>query len=345
MKHLSASKSRKFFPLLVRAIVPLLMMTFLNGCLKEEEEVVKRYIYINSNSLFQQEGFSSAGAIPPYSAYSLMYVENVKNPNLIVSLTLKTDDGFAYPINIKDIYNVNYSQGAGNPEPIEIPNREFTKISITTSDVIKRIRYSNGNKTIVEKGSISQEFDVFGLYKVNTMQNNEPFTSPSGKSYGANGHVARVDLLSYTETSLNTFLQNNAWVAENTFDYEVSADVNQLNQSKSSGSGNVSSGNGSCLTSGSGTWVRAICGGAKKATLTFNGTRGTLTDFDCSGSANCSAGRVIVFDYQLLSNSQMNITYKSLTICGQSATPPVGGTQAYSCSGSTLVFGNTYTKQ
>ena len=344
MKQLSASKSRKFFPLLTGAIMPLFIVTVLTGCLKEEEEVVKRYIYINSNSLFKQAGFTNAGAVPPSSAYSEIYVEDVKNSNLIVSLSLKTDDGYVYPINIKDIYNINYTKGAGNPEPIEIPNREFTKISITTSDVIKTVRwFSNGSNFVVEKKSISQEFDVFGLYKVNTMQNNESFTSPAGKSYGPNGHVARIDLLSYEEIGLNTFLQNNSWVAENTFAYEVDADVTQLNQPKSSGSGNGSPGNGNCLTSG--TWVRAICSGAKQATLTFNGTRGTLTDFDCSGSANCSAGRVIVFDYQLLNNSQMNITYKSLTICGQSATPPVGGTQAYSCSGSTLVFGNTYTKK
>jgi hypothetical protein len=117
----------------------------------------------------------------------------------------------------------------------------------------------------------------------------------------------------------------NGYFASTTLDYHG-------NPSPSGGGGG-----GSCIE---GTWVRTVCGGAYSATLTFSaGGSGSLSDYDCTGQ--CS--RYVPFTW-VDKGSYCTVTYGSGTLCGQ-AFNPTGGNQNYTCSGNTLVFGNTYTRQ
>lgn len=88
-----------------------------------------------------------------------------------------------------------------------------------------------------------------------------------------------------------------------------------------------------------GSWTRSICGGTAVQTLTFGGNgTGSFADKDCTSQCN----RFAPFTYSVTNGVAM-ITYGSGTICNQPFNPS-GGSQSFSCSGNTLVMGNTYTR-
>jgi hypothetical protein len=299
-----------------------LLILILNSC-EEKEEVVKTYIYINSSSLFSEP--------PPLHMFSTdhggIYVDDPTKPGLLTSLSFETDGGETYTVKLSDVYNLYSTSGAGSTEPIEIPNREFVKMSISVSKAITSVRYSQGGSgdyTILAQAPFSGEFDIRqgGLWQVNTMENYSPFTSPSGKTY--NGLVRRVELSSYTRISVNDKKD------ENSYEYRPDLDAMIMNSDKQT----------SCLD---GTWERSICGGSKKAVVTFSNGSGTFRDEDCSGVCS-SPGRLFAFNYTIRSDSEMEVTYTAGLICGQPNIPN-GGVQPYSCDGNTLMFGNTYTRR
>ncbi|MBN8664980.1 MAG: hypothetical protein J0L83_10410 [Chitinophagales bacterium] len=98
---------------------------------------------------------------------------------------------------------------------------------------------------------------------------------------------------------------------------------------------------GKCFT---GSWKRSICGGSYTAYLTLNGSgssgTGSLSDRDC----NLGWTRTFRFNWTDNGNGTLRLTYTYFAINGQEGTLPTGGNQAYNCSGSSLTFGNTYTK-
>lgn len=299
----------------------------LTACL-EKEEVVNTYVYINSTGLFLPP---SDGRWISQGEIASIFVDDHTAPGLLTSLAFKTDDGETYSVNLDDVYNL-FNSGAGDMEPIPIPNREYTKMVIGIRNAITGMRYNTevyADYSILGRAPISGEFDIrySGLYQVNTMQNYEPFVSPSGKTY--NGMVRRIELISDTQISVN------AGQDENYYEYAPDIAVHILNQDKQSGGGSSS-----CLN---GTWERSICGGTKKAIVTFNNGTGTFQDEDCSGICS-SPGRYFTFTYTILSSSEMQVNYTSGQICGQSNVP-TGGVQPYSCNGNTLQFGNAYTRQ
>ncbi|HCT23241.1 MAG TPA: hypothetical protein DIW54_07870 [Chitinophagaceae bacterium] len=99
--------------------------------------------------------------------------------------------------------------------------------------------------------------------------------------------------------------------------------------------------NGKCFT---GSWKRSICGGSYTAYLTLNGSgnsgTGSLNDRDC----NLGWSRVFRFNWTDNGNGTLKLTYTYFAINGQEGNLPTGGNQPYICSGSSLTFGNTYTK-
>jgi len=304
------------------------LLLFSCSIFEDKDEKVKYLVYINSNELFVQPN-----PTPPssYENGPGLIVENITDPDLIKSLAFKTSDGFVYNVPIDKIYNIYSTTGAGDTEPFEIPNREFTSFSISISDVIKKIRYNNdGTYTILEKEPISRDFDLYGFGGVDYMGNVDPYTSPSGKNYGPNSYVSRLDFVAYndmTQSTTGTFV-------DNSFDnYDIGIYSTGLNPDKGS------TALGGCLE---GYWQRDICDGTQKAKLLLNDGMGSLIDVDCI-TGECV--RNFVFEYTVISDTQVKIKYlEGSTICGEPSVPN-GGIQNYQCiDENTLIFGNTYTK-
>lgn len=96
-----------------------------------------------------------------------------------------------------------------------------------------------------------------------------------------------------------------------------------------------------------GTWAyqQANCGSNKSLIKFFNDTKGEIMIPDCDNIGSCPTGSVTGFDYTT-SGGNITFDYTSFTVCGQTATPPQGGTIGYSVSGNTLTLGSqTWTRQ
>ncbi len=316
-----------------------LFLIFLSSCslFLEDEEVVRTYVYFNSNFLFinvPNQPFTGFGST------SGIVVDNLQSSTYIKSLKLTADDGTEYNVKPADIYNINSTVGAGSVYPVEIPNKEYINATIVLDNVIKKVRYTGSGstftKTVLERGTVQNDMLLIqsGMYSIGTMQNYEPFQIPgTSKTLGKDGYVRKVELYANGEVSVTPITNG----YENTYKYSNYLDSEVLNDPVSNES--------SCITKGG--WNRTICGdNTKKALVGFNadspkkGT-GFFTDVECT-SGGCT--RLFQFNYEILSDTEMKITYTSASICGQPVATPTGGIQQYSCNGNTLVFGNTYTR-
>ncbi|HNP19775.1 MAG TPA: hypothetical protein PKL31_15155 [Fulvivirga sp.] len=96
-----------------------------------------------------------------------------------------------------------------------------------------------------------------------------------------------------------------------------------------------------------GTWTyqQANCGSSLSIIQFVDDSHGSITIPDCNESGSCPTGSVTQFNYTT-SGNQITFVYTGFNVCGQSTTPPKGGTISYSVSGNKLTLGSqTWTKR
>ncbi len=96
-----------------------------------------------------------------------------------------------------------------------------------------------------------------------------------------------------------------------------------------------------------GTWTyqQANCGTSLSVIQFVDDSHGSITIPDCNETGSCPTGSVTQFNYST-SGNQITFDYTGFKVCGQSTTPPKGGTISYSVSGNKLTLGSqTWTRK